>query len=188
MARFPFRRSVGEDLRDLFAHDRLQAQANDLGYSSLGPDDGSFDVVDANGTAVARYGHVGTKSGFLVPGGGGSWITTGEQAQAIADASAAALSDRLDSHASRLGAAEGRLDSHASRIGAAENDISALQTGKANQSTVTTLAGRVGALETEDGKLKAKINSVIDFVLDLEEYVRSQHPGKVPANPPGKMT
>ena len=155
--RFPFRRSVGDDLRDLFAHDRLNAQTNHLGHSSLSPGEGSFDILDAAGNVVAVYGHHAGKSGFLMPNGTGGWQTVSERIAA----ENAVLTDRLDSHASRIGAVEGRAgtlegraDSHAQRIGAAENDISALQSGKVSQSTHNALAGRVGAVENDVSGIK----------------------------------
>lgn len=41
---------------------------------------------------------------------------------------------------------------------------------------------------SEIASLRSTLNSLIDFAGDLEEYVRSQHPGKVPANPPPKTS
>ena len=139
MPRFPFRADVGQDLRDLYAHDRLTAQPRGLGLSSITQGEGSLDLLDAGGAAVARMGDAPTGSGFgvLVPDGAGGWRTVQADAQARADVVDARVTQtntrvtavegrvstaegRLDSHASRLGAAEGRLDSHASRLGATE--------------------------------------------------------------------
>ena len=143
MPRFPFRNDVGSDLRDLFAHDRLTAQPRGLGLSSITQGEGSLDLLDAGGTAVARMGDAPTGSGFgvLVPDGAGGWRTVQADAQARADAGDAVLDTRLDSAEGRLTATEGvangaksevtgarggfgslngRLDSHSSRIGATE--------------------------------------------------------------------
>lgn len=202
MPRFPFRRSPGQDLRDLFAHDRLQAQANTLGYSSLSPGEGSAEVRDGTGKVVAQFGHDATgKLGFLVPDGPG-WQTVQEQAAKAADAATAPLSGKvttLEGKTSTLEGKvstvegkvttlEGRADSHASRIGAAENDITALQSGKVSTATHNALAGRVGALENVDVTHKGKINALIDYVAGLEADMRVYHPGKAPANPPSKIT
>ena len=144
MPRFPFRNDVGRDLRDLFAHDRLTAQPRGLGLSSITQGEGSLDLLDAGGAAVARMGDAPTGSGFgvLVPDGAGGWRTVQADAQARVDAGDAVLDARLDSAEGRLTATEGvanaaqsevtgarggfgslnnRLDSHGSRIGATES-------------------------------------------------------------------
>lgn len=152
MPRFPFKRSVGQDLRDLFGHDRLIVQERGLGYSSISPGEGSFDILDASEVPVARYGHYAGKVGFLVPDGAG-WQTVQEHTAAAN----AVLSGRLDDHASRIGAAENditaaedRLDSHASRIGAAENAIDAVEGVNATQNgRLDDHASRIGAAEND---------------------------------------
>ena len=171
MPKFPFRADVGQDLRDLFAHDRLTAQPRGLGLSSITQGEGSLDLLDASGAAVARMGDAPTGPGFgvLVPDGAGGWRTVQADAQARADAGDAVLDTRLDtaesrltstegrldSHASRLGAAEGRLDSHASRLGATEavangarSELNAARAGFGSLSgRLSDLASRIGAAE-----------------------------------------
>lgn len=152
MPRFPFARSPSEDLRDLYRIDRLRAQARGLGHSSISPGEGSLDVRNAAGNPVARYGHEGGKSGLLVPDGSG-WQTIQEYTAAQVAAGTSALG-------TRMGAAEGRLDSHASRIGAAESDISAVEGVNAAQTTrLDGHASRIGAAEgvntTQNGRLDA---------------------------------
>lgn len=167
MPRFPFPRSVAADLRDQFKADRLEAQTNHLGYTSLGPDDGSAEVRDANDNVLAHFGHAAGKAGFLVPNGSG-WQTIQEHVAASTAALGARVTTaegRLDTHASRLGAVEGRAttlegraDSHATRIGAAENDIDSLESTKVGVSTHNALAGRVGAAENDIAGIKTNGN------------------------------
>ena len=174
MPRFPFRSDVGQDLRDLYAHDRLTAQPRGLGLSSITQGEGSLDLLDAGGSAVARMGDAPTGSGFgvLVPDGAGDWRTVQADAQARADVVDARVTQtntrvtavegrvstaegRLDSHASRLGAAEGRLDSHASRLGATEavadgarSELNAARGGFASVGArLSDHASRLGAVE-----------------------------------------
>lgn len=157
MPRFPFKRSVGQDLRDLFGHDRIKDQERGLGYSSISPGEGSSEVLDAAGNTVAHFGHAAGKAGFLIPDGAG-WQTVQEHTAAAN----AVLSGRLDDHAARIGAAEnditaaeGRLDSHASRIGAAENDINAVESVNATQNgRLDDHASRIGASENDITDIK----------------------------------
>lgn len=142
MPTFPFRRSVAQDLRDLFAHDRLRAQTRDLGASSITQGEGSLELRPTDtGTAVVHIGDLpGGGSGVGVPDGAGGWRTVQADAQARADAAAASAASALAALAARVTAAEGRLDSHASRLGAAEGSIGLLQ------SEISSARGGFGSL------------------------------------------
>lgn len=167
MPRFPFPRSVATDLRDQYKADRLEAQTNHLGYTSLGPDDGSAEVRDANDNVLAHFGHAAGKAGFLVPNGSG-WQTIQEHVAASTAALGARVTTaegRLDAHASRLGAAENdisaasaRLDAHGNRLNFAESDIDSLEATKVGFSTHNALAGRVGAVENDVAGIKTNGN------------------------------
>lgn len=56
MPKFPFRRSPGDDLRDLFQAYRLEAPSLQLGHSSLDPGKGELEVRDDAGDAVTTIG------------------------------------------------------------------------------------------------------------------------------------
>lgn len=142
MPSFPFRRSVGQDLRDLFGHDRIKDQERGLGYSSISPGEGSAEVRGAGGNTLAHFGHAAGKSGFLVPDGA-SWQTVQE---AIA-AGTTALEGRMDT-------AEGRLDDHAARIGAVEG-VNSTQNGRLDDH-----ASRIGALEGASGPSQAEFDAL----------------------------
>lgn len=172
MPRFPFRRSPGQDLRDLFAHDRIASQTNDLGYSSISPGEGLLEIRDAAGAAIAGMGHEAGKSGFLVRRGG-AWVTLQEHVDAEVAAGTAGVADRLDDHARRIGAAEGRLgtaegrlDSHASRIGAAEG-VNTTQNGRLD-SHASRLGRHENDMEAIDGKLVSAFNALESRVAQLE--------------------
>lgn len=184
MPRFPFKRSVAQDLRDLWAIDRVDRQARNLGLSSLSPGDGSLDLIDG-GTTVARYGDLpGGGFGIGVPDGSGGWRTVQQDAQARADGAVgplaseittarggfANLNARLSDHASRLGGtegrlttAEGRLDSHASRIGATENVANGVQ------SEVSTARGGFGSLNGRLNDHAARIGSAEGEIDTIDE-------------------
>ena len=51
--RFPYQRSVGQDLQALFRYERLRAGADTLGQSSIDEGSGALEVRDGAGTAVA---------------------------------------------------------------------------------------------------------------------------------------
>ena len=204
MPRFPFRADVGQDLRDLFAHDRLAAQPRGLGLSSITQGEGSLDLLDASGSAVARMGDAPTGDGFgvLVPDGAGGWRTVQADAQARADAGDAVLDtrldsaeSRLDSHASRLGAAEGRLDSHASRLGATEgvangarSELNAARGGFASVGgRLSDHASRLGAVEGDVSAAAASAllarnmltnpSTYYSRLTDVINWLNSNHPG-----------
>ncbi|WAC65189.1 hypothetical protein OVA14_07250 [Agrococcus sp. SL85] len=173
MPEFPFPTDVHADLRALFEHDRVDAQVNHLGYSSLSPGEGSAEVRDASGAVIAQFGHAAGKAGFLMPRGSG-WQTIQEWvAEEIASGTQAlgtrvtTLEGRADAHATRLGSAEGRLgtlegraDSHASRIGAAE--------GRLNDH-----ATRIGAAENVNTAQTNRINNVIDYEAATRALLKS---------------
>ncbi len=60
--RFPYQRSAGQDLRDLFKYERLRTSTDDLGQSSIDEGSGSLEVRDGDGTTVVGIGDL--------PGGG----------------------------------------------------------------------------------------------------------------------
>lgn len=160
MPRFPFRRSVGQDLRDLFGHDRLKATARGLGYSSISPGEGAIGILDAADQPVAVYGHYAGKVGFLVPDGAG-WQTVQEHTAAAN----AVLSGRLDDHAARIGAAENditaaetRLDAHGTRLGFVESDITSIEGVNATQNgRLDDHASRIGASENDITDIKTGV-------------------------------
>lgn len=178
MPRFPFRRSVGQNLRDLFEHDRLLAQSNQLGYSSLSPGEGMVEVWDASDELVAAVGHDDDgNAGLLVPAPGGGLQTVQEHIAAALAAEAAQLE-------ARIADAEARLDGHASRLGAAENDIADVQAANAAQTTrldghAVRLGRHENDMEAIDAKLVNAHNALEQRVAELEE------PGKAgnPINP-----
>lgn len=170
MPRFPFKRSVGQDLRDLFAHDRLKQQERGLGYSSISPGEGSAEVRDAAGATLAQFGHAAGKAGFLVPDGSGGWQTVQEHTSAAVAAGTTSLTSRMTT-------AEGRLDDHASRIGAVEGRMGTAE------GRLDSHASRLGALENKDVAIVAKQGEIIDRLNELEDFVASQHPTK-PIYPP----
>lgn len=187
MARFPFRRSVADDLRDLYQIDRIDRQARTLGYSSISPGDGSLDLINASGTTIARYGDLpGGGFGIGVPDGSGGWRTVQADAQARADAALTTAQGLISALSGRVTTAEGRLDSHASRIGAVENrattaesrlDSHASRLGNA-EGRLDSHVSRIGALEGEvhtarggSPNLNARIAGVFSYAQALRNYV-----------------
>ncbi len=113
MTRYRKQQTPGDNLRDLYSKIR-QWISSGLGDSSIDwdddGDDGSSLDVTVSDTTVAKYGHDGTRHGFLVPNGPG-WRTVQEDAQAKADAAEAdakSYADGLDA-ATRTWA-DGRMD------------------------------------------------------------------------------
>ncbi len=137
MSRYRKQQSPGDNLRDLYSKFQ-QWISSALGDSSIdwddtGDDGSSLDITRSD-TTVAKYGHDGDRSGFLVPNGVGGWVTTQEDAQAKADVASA--------HADALNTAmDTRMDTAESDINTAQSDINTLQSQEANH------AGRIAAIE-----------------------------------------
>ena len=193
MPRFPFRADVGQDLRDLFAHDRLTAQPRGLGLSSITQGEGSLDLLDAGGTAVARMGDAPSGGGFglLVPDGVGGWRTVQADAQARADV----VDARVTAVEGRVTSAEGRLDSHASRLGATEgvangarSELNAARGGFASVGDrLSNHASRLGAVENtansadqQSQLANNRLTNPMSFpsrLTDVIQWLNSNHPG-----------
>jgi outer membrane protein TolC len=88
VSRYRKQQSPGDNLRDLYSKFQ-QWISSALGDSSIdwddtGDDQSSLDLTVSDVT-VAKYGHDGTRHGFLVPVTGG-WVTVQEDAQTKATA------------------------------------------------------------------------------------------------------
>lgn len=140
MARYRRKPKAGDTVRDLRSK-QIQRTSADLGSSSIdwddaGDDGDSLDITVSD-TTVAKYGHDGSRHGFLVPVTGG-WVTVQEDAQTRADAAQAAA----EAHADALNTAmDARMDTAESDINAAQSDITALEGARANH------AARIAAIE-----------------------------------------
>lgn len=160
---FPFKTRPSDDLREIFKWQRQQIHARDLKFSSIGPG-GSLDVVNSSGIVIASLGDFPGGQGFGLLDGGTVKDVRGLFAS---DGRMTTAEGRLDTHASRIGAAEngisglgtrmgnaeGRLDSHASRIGATEN----VANGVRNE--VTTARGGFGSLNARLNDHVSRIGS-----------------------------
>lgn len=148
MSRYRKRQAVGDNLRDLYSHFQ-QWISSGLGDSSIdwdddGDDGSSLDLTVSDST-VAKYGHDGSRHGFLVPNGSG-WRTVQEDAQAkadVAEADAKAYTDSKD--AATRSWADGRLDALSDQIDEMGDTISSLA------SAIGRLQDRVSALESRLG-------------------------------------
>lgn len=75
MGSFPYRRSVAEDLRDLFGFDRLSGWARTLGSSSITAGEGGLQLVSGT-TTIAVLGDLpGGGFGVGIPNGTGGFVT-----------------------------------------------------------------------------------------------------------------
>lgn len=152
--RFPYQATVGSNLRAVFGWQDRQAQARNLGHSSITKGDGSLDLYDTeDGPVVASYGD-------LPDGTFGVGVLQGGQIVNVAGV----FSDhagRLDGHATRLGNAEGRLDSHAQRIGAVEGDASGLASRIGNaEGRLDSHAQRIGATESKNTSQDTRLGNL----------------------------
>lgn len=162
--RFPYRESVGSNLRDLFGADRLRAQSRNLGSSSITQGEGSLELrtTDSGGTVMHLGDLPGGGFGIGVPNGAGGWRTVQDDAQAranaaqaAAEASAAAATSAL---AGRVGTAEGRLDSHATRLGSAEGRLTSAESMNSTQNgRLDSHASRLGATENDVAAMQSTI-------------------------------
>lgn len=75
--RFPYKRSVGQDLRDLFQVERLSSQARTLAHSSMRQGEGAVRFLNADGTAaLAILGDLpGGGYGVGIPNGAGGFVS-----------------------------------------------------------------------------------------------------------------
>ena len=148
MSRYRKQQAVGDNLRDLYSHFQ-QWISSGLGDSSIdwdddGDDGSSLDLTVSDST-VAKYGHDGSRHGFLVPNGSG-WVTVQEDAQAKADAAEADAKAYTDSKdAATRSWADGRLDALSDQIDEQGDTISSLA------SAIGRLQDRVSALESRLG-------------------------------------
>lgn len=186
MPKFPFRRSVAQDLRDLWTIDRLDRQARSLGQSSITQGEGSFDLLDSNGSPVARIGDTGTGFGVMVPDGSGGWRTVQADAQARSDAAQVAAASYTDTQLAPVasevqgarggfGSLDGRLDDHASRLGSTEGDISSVSSEVATaRGGFGTLGGRLNDHVSRIGGNETDINTLEGQVSTLNLATNSQ--------------
>lgn len=172
--RFPYKRSVGQDLRDLFGIQRLDAQARTLGRSSLREGEGAVRLLSADGTtALAIFGDLpGGGSGVGVPVGGTmrSVATVfGEQAATISTQAGqiSGLLTATGAQAARLTTLEafkayadnqitnllGNATTTNARLNAVEGTTSSLST------TVGSLVTQVGALASSGGSIASRMSA-----------------------------
>lgn len=141
MSRYRKQQTPGDNLRDLYSKVQ-QWVSSALGSSSIDWDDGgddgeSLDITVSDAT-VAKYGHDGSKHGFLVPNGSG-WRTVQEDAQARADQSEADANSYTDARETAIrNWADGRMDN----IGETISDLATMY---------NNLEARVYALEHPSG-------------------------------------
>ena len=184
MPRFPFKRSVAQDLRDLWAIDRIDRQSRNLGLSSLSPGDGSLDLIDG-GSTVARYGDIpGGGFGIGVPDGSGGWRTVQQDAQARADAAqtAAAADATTKANAAQSAAvssANGYTDTKTASLPGLSSEVASARGGfETLGARLSEHASRLGSLENYDttisqyatsniGRLWADLGALRDWV---EQY------------------
>ncbi len=159
MSRYRRQQTPGDNLRDLYAKIQ-QWVSSGLGDSSIdwddSGDDGSSLDITVSDTTVAKYGHDGSRHGFLVPVTGG-WVTVQEDAQTRADAAqaaavaaaktytdgkAATLSGQIDDLASGLLDVTSDVNSIRSEVHGARGGFSDLD------ARLDSLASRISALET----------------------------------------
>jgi hypothetical protein len=152
MARWRKQQQVGDNLRDLYAK-LLQGISSGLGDSSIDwdddGDDGSSLDITVNDNTVAKYGHDGSRHGFLVPDGGG-WQTVQEDAQGRADQAAADAKAYADTKATTtLNAAKSYTDDREDAVrNWADNRMDSIgATISALTNLYNNLENRVSALE-----------------------------------------
>ena len=152
---FPYEPDLWVEVESIWRWIRLHQQANVVGNSSLGPDDGSLEVRNAAGVRIAQVGTDGAAAGLLVPNGAG-WRTVQQDAQARVDVAKAAVDaridtaeGRLDGHAARLGAAEGRLTTAEGTLSGVHSEVTAARGGFANlNARLADHVSRIGAAES----------------------------------------
>ena len=152
MSRYRKQQGPGDNLRDLYAKVQ-QWISSGLGDSSIDWDDSGDDLssldITVSDATVAKYGHDGSRHGFLVPNGGG-WQTVQEDATAKADAAEAAA----NAHANSLNSA---MDS---RMDTAESDINSLQASR------TSMLGRISGTESDISDILNRLD-LIESHLDM---------------------
>ena len=170
MPRFPYRRSVESDLEELWAYVRRSAQANRVGNSSLSPDEGALELLDASGNPLAKVGTEGGTTGLLVPSGTGGWRTVQVDAQVRADAAqAAAVADAT----SKANAAQTAASADAtSKANAAQSAAVSSANGYTNTKTAALpgLSSEVAAARGGFANLDARLDDHVSRIGSLEAY------------------
>ena len=192
MPRFPYRRSVESDLEDLWSQLRRAAQANRIGNSSLGPNEGALELLNASGDPVAKVGTEGGSTGLLVPNGTGGWRTVQVDAQVRADAAQAAAAADATSKANAaqsaaVSSANGYTDTKTAALSGLASEVAAARGGFSTLGArLSDHASRLGSLENYDttisqyatsniGRLWQDLNALRDWV--------EQHKANLPSSP-----
>ncbi len=155
MARYRKRQQYGDNFRDLYSHFQ-QWISSGLGDSSIDwdddGDDGSSLDITVSDTTVAKYGHDGSRHGFLVPVSGG-WITVQEDAQTRADTAEAAATAAANSYTdTQLAAAASGWSTAFGDLGAdlanVKDEVHAARGGYSDlDARLDSLSARISALE-----------------------------------------
>lgn len=161
MSRFRRQQTPGDNLRDLYSKVQQWVSAA-LGSSSIDwdddGDDGESIDITVNDTTVAKYGHDGSKHGFLVPNGGG-WRTVQEDAQARADAAEADSKAYTDT---KNAAMDSRMDNVESSQADMWGDITSIQ------STLNSVKNEVHDARNSFSDLDARLDSLSSRISALE--------------------
>ena len=180
MPKFPYRRTVRDDLTELWRLERRRSGARPAGLTSISAAEGSLDLIDDTGATIARYGDMpGDKFGIGIPHGGG-WVTVQEY-----------MGIRLQPLTIRMGEAEGRLNGHDSDISTLEgllsdlgdqiNDIAgdnsnAQETLGELSDAISTLAGNLAVANGRIIILSTIIRNIADRVDALDNGSTSPTP------------
>lgn len=157
MARFPYRRSVGGDLRDLFGHDRLSGWDRTLGTSSITAGEGGLQLVSGT-TTIAIVGDLpGGGFGVGIPNGAGGFYTVQDHvAKKFADLRASDIISNNGTVQADLIWASNKAQAASDRADAAHNRIAGL-----TASQVASGSGTVQADLTYLGAELVKANNRI---------------------------
>lgn len=150
MPKFPYRRTVRDDLTELWRLERRRSVARPAGLTSISAAEGSLDLIDDTGATIARYGDMpGDKFGIGIPHGGG-WVTVQEY-----------MGIRLQPLTIRMGEAEGRLDAHESRLDTHSDHLGLHDT------QIWNINGRLNGHDSDISTLEGLLSDLGDQINDI---------------------
>lgn len=164
MPKFPYQRTLRDDLAELWRIERYRSGARPAGLTSISATEGSLDLIDDTGATVARYGDMpGDKFGIGIPHGG-DWVTVQEYVAIrlgpLTDRMGSAES-RLDTHSQHLATHDSQLGAIGNRLNGHDNDIDAIE------DLLGDLADQIGDIAGDTSSIQNTLGNLSDAISTL---------------------
>ena len=161
MPKFPYRRTLRDDLTELWRLERYRSGARPAGLTSISATEGSLDLIDDTGATIARYGDMpGDKFGIGLSHGG-DWVTVQEY-----------VAIGLGPLTARMGSAESRLDTHSQHLAAHDSQLSAIGNRlNGHDNDIDAIEDLLGDLADQIGDIAGDTSSIQNTLGNLSEAI-----------------